>query len=194
MGNENCFELAGGSEYRGFELPGVDCIYFVANFFYAVFFFSLTTREISQKCQKKTVLFFHTSHKSFEFPASCRWGEVVVPSEPPVQERIRKTAKYCTIMMIGVEPEQTERTSAACSPIKIATVAGYFLISFPFMVVIRVCFPSRTNSPLKVSRYTCRYCFHFYLHYHLIFYLRMHRLHARFLGVGLFSGVTFTAS
>ena len=158
------------------------------------FFFSLTTREISQKCQKKTVLFFHTSHKSFEFPASCRWGEVVVPSEPPVQERIRKTAKYCTIMMIGVEPEQTERTSAACSPIKIATVAGYFLISFPFMVVIRVCFPSRTNSPLKVSRYTCRYCFHFYLHYHLIFYLRMHRLHARFLGVGLFSGVTFTAS
>ena len=39
MGNENCFELAGGSEYRGFELPGVDCIYFVANFFYAVFFF-----------------------------------------------------------------------------------------------------------------------------------------------------------
>ena len=39
MGNENCFELAGGSEYRGFELPGVDCIYFVANFFYVVFFF-----------------------------------------------------------------------------------------------------------------------------------------------------------
>ena len=25
-GNENCFELAGGSSYRGFELPGVDCI------------------------------------------------------------------------------------------------------------------------------------------------------------------------
>ena len=24
-GNENCFELAGGSSYRGFELPGVDC-------------------------------------------------------------------------------------------------------------------------------------------------------------------------
>ena len=23
-GNENCFELAGGSSYRGFELPGVD--------------------------------------------------------------------------------------------------------------------------------------------------------------------------
>ena len=53
MGNENCFELAGGSEYRGLELPGVDCKYFVANFFYAVFFFFLTTREISQKCQKK---------------------------------------------------------------------------------------------------------------------------------------------
>ena len=25
-GNENCFELTGGSSYRGFELPGVDCI------------------------------------------------------------------------------------------------------------------------------------------------------------------------
>ena len=24
-GNENCFQLAGGSSYRGFELPGVDC-------------------------------------------------------------------------------------------------------------------------------------------------------------------------
>ena len=27
-GNENCFELAGGSSYRGFELLGVDCIRF----------------------------------------------------------------------------------------------------------------------------------------------------------------------
>ena len=25
MGNENCFELVGGSSYRGFELLGVDC-------------------------------------------------------------------------------------------------------------------------------------------------------------------------
>ena len=25
-GNVNCFELAGGSSYRGFELPGFDCI------------------------------------------------------------------------------------------------------------------------------------------------------------------------
>ena len=25
-GNENCFKLAGGSSYRVFELPGVDCI------------------------------------------------------------------------------------------------------------------------------------------------------------------------
>ena len=24
-GNENCVQLAGGSSYRGFELPGVDC-------------------------------------------------------------------------------------------------------------------------------------------------------------------------
>ena len=26
-GIENYFELTGGSSYRGFELPGVDCIY-----------------------------------------------------------------------------------------------------------------------------------------------------------------------
>ena len=25
-GKESCFELAGGSSYGGFELPGVDCI------------------------------------------------------------------------------------------------------------------------------------------------------------------------
>ena len=25
--NENCFELAGGSSYRGFELTGVDCTF-----------------------------------------------------------------------------------------------------------------------------------------------------------------------
>ena len=48
MGNENCFELAGGSKYRGFELPGVDRIYFVADFFYARFFFF--------------VLFFFSTH------------------------------------------------------------------------------------------------------------------------------------
>ena len=24
-GKENCFELAGGSSYGGFKLPGVDC-------------------------------------------------------------------------------------------------------------------------------------------------------------------------
>ena len=26
-GNENYFDLTGGSSYRGFELPGVDCIF-----------------------------------------------------------------------------------------------------------------------------------------------------------------------
>ena len=30
MGNENCFKLAGGSSYRGFELPEVDCILMMA--------------------------------------------------------------------------------------------------------------------------------------------------------------------
>ena len=41
MGNENCFEL-----------PGVDCIYFIANVFYAMFFFTHYPRnqpEISEK-------------------------------------------------------------------------------------------------------------------------------------------------
>ena len=55
MGNENCFELAGGSKYRGFELPGVDCIYFVANFFYAISFFHLLP-EKSPTNVRKTVL------------------------------------------------------------------------------------------------------------------------------------------
>ena len=27
-GNENYFELTGGSSYGGFELPGVDCIFY----------------------------------------------------------------------------------------------------------------------------------------------------------------------
>ena len=66
-------------------------------------------------------------------------------------------------------------------------------MSFPFMVVIRVCFPSQTNFPLKVSRYTSRCCVNFYLHYQHIIYSRMHR-HPRFAVVGLFSGVTFRAS
>ena len=35
IGNENCFELAGGSSYKGFELPGVDCssIFFIFIFY-----------------------------------------------------------------------------------------------------------------------------------------------------------------
>ena len=28
-GNKNCFELVGGLSYRGFKLPGVDCMYFI---------------------------------------------------------------------------------------------------------------------------------------------------------------------
>ena len=106
-----------------------------------------------------------------------------------------------------VEPEHnTEWTSATCSSVKNSkclfcscfTVAGYFLISFPFIVCSYMCllrFPSRTNSPLKVSRPTCyRYCFNCYLHYHHIIYSVCIHRHARFVGVSLFSGVTFTAS
>ena len=42
---------------------------------------------------------FLTWHKSFNFESFCCWGEVVVPSEPPKKERIRKTAKYWTMAM-----------------------------------------------------------------------------------------------
>ena len=104
-------------------------------FFMQCFFFH-PLPEKSPRNVRKTVLFFHTSHKSFEFAAFCCWGEVVVPSEPPVQERIRKTAKYCTIIMIGVEPENTEWTSATCWSIKIANICfvpvSLLLVTFLF--------------------------------------------------------------
>ena len=109
---------------------------------------------------------FHTWHKSFKFAVFCCGGEVVVPSDPPEKQRIKKTAKHWTIIMMQwVEPEQTEWISATCSSVKIVdfcffscfAVAGYFLISFPFMVVIRVCFPSGTNLPLKGTCSTWRY-------------------------------------
>ena len=47
-------------------------------------------------------------------------------------------------------------------------VAGYLFISFPFMVEIFVCFPSRTSFPFQVSRYTCSYSFSLQL-YNIIF-------------------------
>ena len=49
--------------------------------------------------------------------------------------------------------------------LSLVTFLLHFLLWF---VVICVCFPSRTNFPLKVSRRTCRYCFNFYLHYLII--------------------------
>ena len=49
---------------------------------------------------------FLTWHKSFNFAVFCCWGEVVVPSEPPKKERIRKTAKYWT-MAVRVEREHS---------------------------------------------------------------------------------------
>ena len=128
------------------------------------------------KMWSKTDKLFHTSHKSFNFAAFCCWGEVVVPSDPPEIQRINKTSRHPNVIMMRVEPEHTEWTSATCSSVKILflfycfTVAVYFLVSFPFMVVIRVCFRSRAKFPLKVSRCTCRYCFNFYLHYHHIVY------------------------
>ena len=49
---------------------------------------------------------FLTWHKSFNFESFCCWGEVVVPSEPPKKEKIRKTAKYWT-MAVRIEQEHS---------------------------------------------------------------------------------------
>ena len=43
-GNENYFELTGGSSYRGFELPGVDCTRFIL--FYFIFSHQLALPKI----------------------------------------------------------------------------------------------------------------------------------------------------
>ena len=43
-GNENYFELTGGSSYRGFELPGVDCTRFIL--FYFIFSHQLALSKI----------------------------------------------------------------------------------------------------------------------------------------------------
>ena len=126
----------------------------------------------------------------------------------PDIKRINKTAKHWTIINMRVEPEHnTEWTSATCSSVKIVNICSVpallslvtlYLISFPFIFCTYMCllrFPSRTNFRLKVSRPTCyRYCFNCYLHYHHIIYSVCIRRHARFVGVSLFSGVTFTAS
>ena len=49
---------------------------------------------------------FLTWHKSFNFESFRCWGEVVVPSEPPKKDRIRKRAKYWT-MAVRVEREHS---------------------------------------------------------------------------------------
>ena len=47
-------------------------------------------------------------------------------------------------------------------------VAGHLFISFPFMVEIFVCFPSRTSFPCKESRYMCRYSFSLQLYIYYV--------------------------
>ena len=89
------------------------------------------------------------------FAVFCCWGEVVVPSDDlPEIQRINKTAKHWTIIMMRVEPKHnTEQTSATCSSVKNSehlfcscfTVAGYFLISFSFMVRSYMCLFSFLN-------------------------------------------------
>ena len=126
----------------------------------------------------KTESLFHTSHKSFNFAVFCCWGEVVVPSEPPEREKTKKTAKYWTIIKTQPEhcdywkPElrahQLNSKYLFCSCFN---VVGHFFFSFPFMVEIFVCFPSRTSFPFNVRRYTCWYSLIGFLH---ILYLNHH--------------------
>ena len=49
---------------------------------------------------------FLTWHKSFNFESFRCWGEVIVPTEPPKKERIRKIAKYWT-MAVRIEREHS---------------------------------------------------------------------------------------
>ena len=109
--------------------------------------------------------------------------------------------------MMRVEPKHnTEQSSATCSSVKNSkylfcscfTVAGYFLISFSFMVRSYTCLFSFSNKlPFESKSLYMQVLIQFLSslsHYHHIIYsVRIHR-HARFVGVGLFSGVTFTAS
>ena len=138
--------------------------YVYQSFFYYIFY-------LLQPCYRN--LMYH-----IYFAVFCCWGEVVVPSDDLSEERINKTAKHWTIIMMRVEPKHNpEQSSATCSSVKNSkylfcscfTVAGYFLISFSFTVRSYTCLFSFSNKlSLKVSRCTCRYWFNFYLHYLII--------------------------
>ena len=84
---------------------------------------------------------FLTWHKSFNAVAFRCWGEVVVPSEPPKKERIRKTAKYWT-MAVRVEREHSVFRNQCYVLIHfIANILSktsfpvYCLFVFPFMAI-----------------------------------------------------------
>ena len=136
------------------------------------------------------------------FAVFCRWGELVVPMQwwsprNTENQQSRNTKPWWelnqdTLNGTVLRAHRWKIVNICFVPVLLLLVTLFhFLLWF---VVIGVCFPSRTNFPLKVSRRTCRYCLNCYLHYHHIIYsVRIHR-HARFVGVSLFSGVTFTAS
>ena len=145
---------------------------------------------------------FHTWHKSFKFAVFCCGGEVVVPSDPPEKQRIKKTAKHWTIIMMRwVEPEQTEWISATCSSVKIVDVC-FFLFRFCWLLSYFISFYGSNTClfsfwnkpPFERKLFYVKVFFNLYFYYHLINHSRMHR-HARFVGgLAFSSGVTFRAS
>ena len=149
----SCFYLIGFSPNTGCYLlhhlpfrvsascPVLEWNMFI-NPFFIIFFYLL------QPCYRN--LMYH-----IYFAVFCCWGEVVVPSDDLSEiQRINKTAKHWTIIMMRVEPKHnTEQSSATCSSVKNSkylfcscfTVAGYFLISFSFMVRSYTCLFSFSN-------------------------------------------------
>ena len=84
---------------------------------------------------------FLTWHKSFNFESFRCWGEVVVPTELPKKERIRKTAKYWT-MAVRIEREHSVFWNHYNVPIHFVanilsktSFAVYCLFVFPFMAI-----------------------------------------------------------
>ena len=98
---------------------------------------------------------FLTWHKSFNFESFRCWGEVVVPTEPPKKERIRKTAKYWT-MAVWIEGEHSVFWNQCYVLIHFivnilskTSFPVYCLFVFPFMAIFFASSYSLFISPLQ---------------------------------------------
>ena len=104
-------------------------------------------------------------------------------------------------MMRRVEPGHTEQTSATCSSVKIVNCVCFFLFHCCWFLSYFISFYGSNTClfyvsnklPFESKQLYVKVFFNLYLHHHLIIHSRMHR-HARFIGIGLFPGVTFRAS